>query len=241
MQNSFDSIESFRTIPPTGQAIGLALMVLVAMIVTSLIATLALQPEVFNSKNVQNLELKPQTIAISVLFSILVSYGLLVTLSKNYWQQHFKTALGTNLKWLLVCISTAVAFALLVLAAQHFFLPPENIQLTIEQAYKGNWLSKGIILIVAILLAPIFEEYLFRGLIFDSLNKHHGKLIAILVSSFIFTLFHLFEYYQYWVAWFAVFCLALMLAIIRYKSQSILNPIVLHAGYNATLMIAGTI
>lgn len=46
------------------------------------------------------------------------------------------------------------------------------------------------LLIMAIFIAPIFEEILFRGLFYQGLKRHFGYLRASFISSFIFSLMH---------------------------------------------------
>lgn len=83
----------------------------------------------------------------------------------------------------------------------------------------------GVISVV--LIIPIFEEFLFRGLIFNELKKHLNVLIAILLQGAIFALSHgnmLQAIYT--------FIMGIVLAIVYNKTKSILAPILLHIMYN---------
>lgn len=77
-------------------------------------------------------------------------------------------------------------------------------------------------MVVAVILAPIFEELLFRKAIIDRTAKY-GEGIAILFSGFMFGLFHgNFSQFAY-----AMF-LGVFFGFIYIKTKNIMYPIILH-------------
>lgn len=118
----------------------------------------------------------------------------------------------------------------------------------------ANWLDKTPIafmaelaseqsfyalLILVVVIAPIYEELLFRGLIFGLIsqatfkNKQTQAFWAIMISSVLFTLVHL----QYdWFGLGLIFVLAVLLGWVRYRSGSIVIPIILHSINNGLAM-----
>ncbi len=174
--------------------------------------------------------------ALAIFISLAASYLILVIISKHYWHQQFLPSLGFSPSWLLGSLILGVVFALLIQQLQKQFPAPTGLKTSMQLALSSDDWLKVLVYFSAIGLAPFFEEYLFRGIVFDSFKQQWGLLMAVLLSAFIFTLFHLFEYYHYWLAWLAIFSLAIILAIVRYKSESMLNPIILHAAYNTTLL-----
>lgn len=103
------------------------------------------------------------------------------------------------------------------------------------EAYSGLLSFDNIylaILIVAILPA-IFEELLFRGIIFNSFNKRYNLLVAILVSAVIFGVYHMNI-----VQGIYAFIFGLFLAYSYHKTNSLFVPIIFHFINNfiATLM-----
>ena len=54
--------------------------------------------------------------------------------------------------------------------------------------------NTGIMVAVTVLLAPVVEETLFRGVVFGTLRKK-SRLAAYLVSSLIFSFYHLWQYF----------------------------------------------
>ena len=76
-------------------------------------------------------------------------------------------------------------------------------------------------------LAPVIEEILMRGYVFDGLSASHGSIVALLVSSLLFALLH-FNMVQ---TLSALVC-GLIIGLIYLRTGSLLCSILTHAGYN---------
>ena len=85
--------------------------------------------------------------------------------------------------------------------------------------FENIWLS----ILVMALLPAVFEEVLFRGVIFNSFNQTYGKTIGVLISALIFGIYHM-----NWIQGVFAFILGLMLAYVYIKSGSLYVPIILH-------------
>ncbi|NVK23120.1 MAG: CPBP family intramembrane metalloprotease [Kangiellaceae bacterium] len=181
--------------------------------------------------------LQPLPLALSIFFGLLLTYPLIMRASKNYFRQVFIPQLKSTPLWLMISVGTGVVLALLVNQATSIVTPPEGMETTVQTIMQGETLAVVLVYVSVILFAPFFEEYLFRGLIFDGYHHRYGFFIATIVSSVIFMAFHLLEYYDYWVASVAITLLAIVLATIRFKSQSLLNPILCHMTYNLTIIL----
>ncbi|QIG88189.1 CPBP family intramembrane metalloprotease [Chryseobacterium sp. POL2] len=83
-------------------------------------------------------------------------------------------------------------------------------------------------ILLTVILAPILEEVLFRGVIQKSIVKNGiNPRVAILISSFVFGAFHVYPW-----QFVGAFLLGLVLGLIYEKTQSLLLPILLHAFNN---------
>lgn len=83
-------------------------------------------------------------------------------------------------------------------------------------------------IIMTVILAPILEEILFRGIIMKGMINNGTKpLPAIALSAFIFGVVH-FNPWQFAGA----FLLGLVLGLVYYKTKSLLMPVLLHAFNN---------
>jgi len=103
-----------------------------------------------------------------------------------------------------------------------------------QDAELNSFLSRADrpiwICILAIVAAPLFEEFLFRGLVFQGLRRTTGPALAVLGSAALFALVHP------PISVVPVFGLGIAAAISFQKSGFLLAPIVTHAVYNACVI-----
>jgi hypothetical protein len=86
------------------------------------------------------------------------------------------------------------------------------------------------IAVLAVAAAPLFEEYLFRGLVFKGLRRTMTPAFAILASAAIFAIVHP------PLSFVPVFGLGVAAALAFERSGSLLAPILAHALYNAVMV-----
>lgn len=126
-------------------------------------------------------------------------------------------------------VSGYVIVTLLVLLASALFgeFAPPN-QPVLEQSLTGP-LATAFGVLVAVLLAPVVEEFVFRGVLFQALRQRIGLWPAIGISSIVFGLLHLLA------PLYAVVLtiLGFWLAAAFHRTGSIVVPIVGHATFNA--------
>jgi ABC-2 type transport system permease protein len=87
---------------------------------------------------------------------------------------------------------------------------------------------------LAVIAAPIFEEFIFRGLIFAGLRRSLGALPAILCSAAVFAIVHPPA------SMIAVFGLGVCAAVAFDRSKMLLAPMIAHAIYNAAMLALQT-
>ncbi|HXI83897.1 MAG TPA: tetratricopeptide repeat protein [Verrucomicrobiae bacterium] len=83
-----------------------------------------------------------------------------------------------------------------------------------------------------VIVGPIVEEILFRGLIYGALEKRLRVTGAILVSSLLFAAVHLQVVY-----FIPIFCLGLVLGWARWKANSLGLPILIHVLNNGVALL----
>ncbi len=97
-----------------------------------------------------------------------------------------------------------------------------------EQEFSKLLLNPISLVLMTVILAPILEEILFRGIIMKGMiNNKVAPITAIIVSALIFGAVH-FNPWQFAGA----FLLGLVLGLVYYKTKSLLMPILLHAFNN---------
>ena len=90
---------------------------------------------------------------------------------------------------------------------------------------------------IAALKAGILEEMLFRGYILKLLELKWGKVVAVLLPSFLFSLMHIPSMDEFSVAGISLLVISgtlvgIMFSLITYKGNSISNSSLLHAVWN---------
>jgi len=147
----------------------------------------------------------------------------------------------------LVSIYPLVAAALLITIFYGKLLWGENFELQKHQeleriAQYPQWSLRLLIVIVTILVVPVFEELLFRGMLQTMIcsflprtalgkklrSKSAWAWLAIVITSILFAAFHSTAGH-----WPALFVLAICLGYSYEKSGSLFRPIFIHSFFNA--------
>ena len=98
-----------------------------------------------------------------------------------------------------------------------------------EIIYSGSvWLT----ILVSAVLAPVVEEFLFRGLVYRRLRKHAAPVVCALVSSLLFGLVH-----GNLVQFVYAFLVGMLICWVYEKFKTIWAPILFHAGANLIAVI----
>jgi membrane protease YdiL (CAAX protease family) len=87
---------------------------------------------------------------------------------------------------------------------------------------------------LALIAAPLFEEFIFRGLIFGGLRRSFGVWPATLASAALFAIVHPA------ISIIPVFILGACAALVYERSRSLLAPMIAHAVYNGCVIGAQT-
>ena len=136
-------------------------------------------------------------------------WGRIITIRTPGWATSFRLLCAYALMW---CFSIATEpFAALLGEAP-------------EQVMQGGWL-----LFSAVIIAPIFEETIFRGYIAGTLRKAYGAVAAWIVSSLLFGLAHGAPSTAL-----TAFFSGLILCYCYMRHRSLVMAILLHAMNNAT-------
>ena len=92
-----------------------------------------------------------------------------------------------------------------------------------------------ILLLLAVgIIQPIFEEVLFRGFLFTHIERKWGAITAILLTSITFTFVHF--QYNIMILALVLFPMAIVLGIARWKTNSLIPPIIIHCINNTVVL-----
>jgi ABC-2 type transport system permease protein len=91
--------------------------------------------------------------------------------------------------------------------------------------FDPRWLA-----VLAVVAAPLCEEFIFRGLIFGGLRRSIGLMPSILMSAALFAIMHPPA------SWAPVFALGVTTAFVYDRTRALLAPVLVHALYNGAVL-----
>ena len=150
------------------------------------------------------------------------------TFKKDYLQFNIlpiKNAITQGIKgWL-----TIVPFVLLISLIMNSLVDNQNgsnplLEIVLN---NNNYLSFILLFVTTTLLAPLFEEIIFRGILLPILSRDFGIILGIIVSAFVFALAHLSLGEMP-----PLFVLGIGLGITRIASGSLLSSVIMHSLWN---------
>jgi membrane protease YdiL (CAAX protease family) len=92
--------------------------------------------------------------------------------------------------------------------------------------------------VMAVTLAPFFEELLFRGFLQPLLTRSLGMIAGIVLTAAVFGSLHAPEYSFAWQYAVAVSLVGVVLGWLRVRSDSIIPCTVMHGAYNSVFVVA---
>lgn len=134
-----------------------------------------------------------------------------------------------------VCMSYAASVALgLIVSVLNLFLGYLfGVQAQSPEITQTGWLDGLINFVSVVLLAPVFEELVFRGLICRGLAKYNAGF-AVVFSALLFSLAHLSLGQSI-----PVFGMGIVFGYLYYRSGSIKVPVVVHMVNNLVATLIG--
>lgn len=98
-----------------------------------------------------------------------------------------------------------------------------------------------IIIFSVALVAPVTEEIIFRGYMYDILKRGFGAYVSIGITALLFALAHLPQLSSDISGFFIILALGCIFGLARQRTGSILPPIIFHAIYNSVYIIIGIV
>ena len=99
----------------------------------------------------------------------------------------------------------------------------QDVALMIRDGFAD---SPGLILLFAVVIVPLLEEILFRGLLLELVASRFGQVAGVLVSSAVFAVAHGAA------AALPIFGLAIILALVKLRTRSLVAAWFVHALHN---------
>ena len=131
----------------------------------------------------------------------------------------------------IICSILFVPIIILISIASKLLLPEFTEQQQVKDLRVRFFevISRDGIMIV--LLAPIIEEIVFRGLFYAALKSYFPWFVSIILTSVIFSLIH-----ENILAFTLLFSLSLLLTFIYELYGKLLYPILIHSCFNISML-----
>lgn len=203
-------------------------LILIAMVVSKLVDP---KITVFIMNNILQF-----VMLLSIIISISV-YLLVFTIKKRNFIEYlgFKKISKINIIWTSIAGFGSYVFIsigwIIVLSNEKIMSIPkitetfDNYSENVEPLMKGNIL---FLILIVVVVVPIFEEILFRGLIFNKLKDNMNIYLALVVQAVLFGIFHMNIIQGIY-----TFILAIIIGLTFIWLKSIWAPIIIHAIFNS--------
>lgn len=222
---------------------------LVIFILVSTVASVALTQvpiDIFNNMSVTKMAFDQIWQSLG-LFVVLPGILLLFFYQKHalqFLKLDKKPAAKSILLAFLLVLSAGVVLDLVIQYNEKIGLPTElsnflqqlhDLNTSGQEAFlKFTTLPQFVMVFIAMAIMPaITEEFLFRGVIQNSLSRNNiHPALAIGITAFLFAIMHLQFYY-----FFGLFLMGVLLGLLYYWSNSLWVPIIAHLINNGLIVI----
>lgn len=162
---------------------------------------------------------------ISGILTLLVLWPVFAAQKKKYFNEVSLYPLSQGAVWPLIGLGVITAVAVTQLLA---LLPiPEEMILAYAEAASGLGSLTFLDAVSTVLVAPIAEEVVFRGLVYTRLRRGMPVWAACIISSLLFGLLH---GQILWIAY--AFLLGIIFSIVMERTGTIWATIIMHVGFN---------
>ncbi len=211
-------------------ALGLAMAV---MVISPLLISLAVK-----DANLLHLTLW-SAFYIQGLVPIVILITMAVKTPRPFWRQELfldapldTSRLADALRWTLIVVPSILALnAIIYLISKAVGYEPEP-HLVLELLSDASLGVRLALVLIAVVLAPLAEELLFRVVLYRSLHHLFGTMTAMIITSFIFASIHLMPAFIV-----PLFFLGMVLQHRLLRTRSLWVPILIHAGFNGIMVV----
>lgn len=113
---------------------------------------------------------------------------------------------------------------------------PSSVGPLAEMASQGG-ITRLLFAILAVICAPLVEEFLFRGVMLAGFTRSWGLPVAVVLCSTIFVALHITELLRFWPATFGLAGIAALTMWLRIRTRSLGPAVAAHLGYNGLLVL----
>jgi membrane protease YdiL (CAAX protease family) len=236
--------EDFRV--PWGWA-DLAAFVVLAIagfLVLSLIITMGLA---ISGVDIRRIQKSPhEVILLNILIQVLLDLGLLAYLAAQM-RMRFHSPFWHTIGWrkletgrfpqgtIYFGLILAGFFLSIIVSLGSALFPPKK-DLPIEALFQDRHTTL-LFMLIAVFLAPLVEETIFRGYIYPVIGRSFGKVWGILATGALFGLLHAEQLWGGWGQIALLIFVGIVLTVARAVSRTVVAGFVIHTSYNSVQVI----
>jgi membrane protease YdiL (CAAX protease family) len=171
-------------------------------------------------------------VIIGTLIVLFVLRGIPPTTLFGLDQMRIRKVIGIAVCLLLVALP--LVFATNVVISQLLKIDSQQDSQEIVQIFQSttNPIKKLPIVLLAVVVAPLAEEFVFRGFLYGVLKRYFGSLPSLLFTGILFALMHF-----HLPSLLPLFVLACALTIAYEMSGTLLVPMAMHALFNSLTLV----
>lgn len=163
-----------------------------------------------------------QLIALGSSWLVVTRVGKRPFLQTLGWHWH------PQFRWVHAVGGAVLMFGVAIAVSQ--LLPHRETDM--EKILKMGTSIRLMVVVLAVLMAPLVEEVVYRGVIYSSVERLWGKVAGVFVVTGIFALVHVPQYWGSVAAITAIVLVSLVLTMLRAWTGSLLPCVVMHLVYN---------
>jgi uncharacterized protein len=178
---------------------------------------------------------KPEVVVLSQVLGYLIVLGLMIRLARVRGG-----SAAAVLKWnwprgWLAFLGYGVVLSITLQLVAHLLPMPKTLPIDdFFQTPREAWLLS----IFGITFAPLLEELFFRGFLYPVLARRFSVATGIVVTGLAFGAIHGAQLRYAWGPVLVIVLVGIVLTAVRAAGQSVASTFLMHAGYNASLMVA---
>jgi membrane protease YdiL (CAAX protease family) len=134
--------------------------------------------------------------------------------------------------WLFFFAGCGLSVVVFIVTAK--MQPPEDVPIEELFRYKNTAI---LFMAMAVLVAPLVEETIFRGYLYPLFAKYFGVGAGVLVTGVLFGLMHGAQLGWTWSLVSVLITVGVIFTFVRARTGSVFSSFLLHLGYNSTIAV----
>ena len=215
--------------------LAIAALTVFLIFISLLGATFAARQLLFRNLPLTEVAKFPLVTVAAQCVAYLLVLGSMVAIAKRGGGQSFWRSIRFN--WPRIWpayLFAGVALAIVLQALAHFLPMPK--ELPIDRFFQTT-IEAWSLSLFGITMAPLLEEFFFRGFLYPVLVRKFGVVAAIVLTSAGFGLIHAPQLGRAWAPVLVVFLVGLTLTITRALTKSVAASLLIHIAYNGTISV----